>query len=286
MASLTKLMTALLVLEEGAGTPGPHDQGPSRRGLRSERLRRGIDPRTPIGRGRVRPRPARRTAARFGERRRRSPRDRRRGQRLGLRATHERTREEPGDVSNEVRLPARARRPRSLVRRRPRAAAPGGVANTTPSATWSVAGSRVVRSNSARPRRIQNRNVLLWLYEGASGVKTGFTAGSGFCLVATARRGDRELAVVLLGGRDEVFSDAAALLNHGFAAYERRALVGEGEPLGSVRVRGGEVPVVAGAGLDALVSGRGERRDRADPQDRRPERRTRRRAAPSWARSG
>ncbi len=112
----------------------------------------------------------------------------------------------------------------------------------------------VVRSASARPRRIQNRNVLLWLYEGASGVKTGFTAGSGFCLIATARRGERELAVVLLGGRDEVFSDAAALLNHGFAAYERRTLIGEGEALGSVRVRGGEVPVVAGEGMDALVS--------------------------------
>jgi serine-type D-Ala-D-Ala carboxypeptidase (penicillin-binding protein 5/6) len=112
----------------------------------------------------------------------------------------------------------------------------------------------VVRSSSARPRRIQNRNVMLWLYPGASGVKTGFTAGSGFCLIATARRGQRELAVVMLGGREEVFSDAAALLNHGFAAFEPRTLVEEGEPLGSVRVRGGEVPVVAGAGLDALVS--------------------------------
>jgi serine-type D-Ala-D-Ala carboxypeptidase (penicillin-binding protein 5/6) len=111
----------------------------------------------------------------------------------------------------------------------------------------------VVRSTSGRPRRIQNRNVLLWLYEGASGVKTGSTANSGFCLIATARRGARELAVVLLGGREEVFSDAAALLNHGFAAYERRALVGEGEPLGSVRLRGGEVPVVAGEDLEALV---------------------------------
>lgn len=111
----------------------------------------------------------------------------------------------------------------------------------------------VVRSNSARPRRIQNRNVMLWLYPGASGVKTGFTAGSGFCLIATARRGERHLAVVVLGGRDEVFSDAAALLNHGFAAYERTSLVEEGEALGSVRVRGGEVPVVAGDGLDALI---------------------------------
>jgi D-alanyl-D-alanine carboxypeptidase (penicillin-binding protein 5/6) len=111
----------------------------------------------------------------------------------------------------------------------------------------------VVRSDSVRPRRIQNRNVMLWLYPGASGVKTGYTAGSGFCLMATARRGGKDLAVVVLGGRDEVFSDAAALLNHGFAAYERRTLVEEGEALGSLRVRGGDVPVVAAEQLDALV---------------------------------
>jgi D-alanyl-D-alanine carboxypeptidase (penicillin-binding protein 5/6) len=111
----------------------------------------------------------------------------------------------------------------------------------------------VVRSDSAPPRRIQNRNVMLWLYPGASGVKTGSTAGAGYCLVATARRGGRELAAVVLGGRDEVFSEAAALLNHGFAAYHVRTLVSEGAPLGSVRVRGGTVPVVAGERLEALV---------------------------------
>jgi serine-type D-Ala-D-Ala carboxypeptidase (penicillin-binding protein 5/6) len=111
----------------------------------------------------------------------------------------------------------------------------------------------VVRSDSARPRKIQNRNVMVWLFLGASGVKTGFTEAAGYCLIATARRGERQLAVVVLGGHDEVFSDAAALLNHGFAGYELRAILGEREALGSVRVRGGEVPVVAGTGLAALV---------------------------------
>jgi D-alanyl-D-alanine carboxypeptidase (penicillin-binding protein 5/6) len=111
----------------------------------------------------------------------------------------------------------------------------------------------VVRSDSEAPRRIQNRNVMLWLYPGASGVKTGSTAAAGFCLVATARREGRELAVIVLGGRDEVFSEAAALLDHGFAAYELRTLVAQGASLGSVRVRGGEVPVVAGERLEALV---------------------------------
>lgn len=113
--------------------------------------------------------------------------------------------------------------------------------------------SVTIRSNRERRRSIQNRNVLLWLYPGATGVKTGSTAGAGFCLIATARRDGRELAAIVLGGRDEVFSDAAALLNHGFDAYELRTLVEEGEPLGSLAVRGGTLPVVAGEALAVLV---------------------------------
>lgn len=121
----------------------------------------------------------------------------------------------------------------------------------------------VIRSDRAQLRHVQNRNVLLWLYPGATGVKTGYTVGAGYCLIATASRGGRELAVVVLGGSDEVFSDAAALLNHGFAAYEVRQLVGEGDPLGSVRLEGGTVPVIAGGTLDALV-----RRGQADAIER------------------
>jgi D-alanyl-D-alanine carboxypeptidase (penicillin-binding protein 5/6) len=113
--------------------------------------------------------------------------------------------------------------------------------------------SVTIRSSRVRRRSIQNRNVLLWLYRGATGVKTGSTAGAGFCLIATARRDGRELAAIVLGGRDEVFSDAAALLNHGFAAYELRTLVEEGEALGSLALRGGTVPVVAAEALTVLV---------------------------------
>jgi D-alanyl-D-alanine carboxypeptidase (penicillin-binding protein 5/6) len=110
-----------------------------------------------------------------------------------------------------------------------------------------------ITSNRGRPRRIQNRNALLWLFRGATGVKTGFTSGAGFCLIATARRGDRRLAAIVLGGGDEVFSDAAALLEHGFAAYRLTTLVQEGEALGGLRIEGGSVPVVAGEDLVGLV---------------------------------
>jgi D-alanyl-D-alanine carboxypeptidase (penicillin-binding protein 5/6) len=113
--------------------------------------------------------------------------------------------------------------------------------------------SVTIRSTRARRRTIQNRNVMLWLYPGATGVKTGSTSGAGFCLIATARHDGRELAAIVLGGRNEVFSDAAALLNHGFAAYHLRTLVEEGEALGSLAVRGGTVPIVAGEALAVLV---------------------------------
>jgi D-alanyl-D-alanine carboxypeptidase (penicillin-binding protein 5/6) len=103
------------------------------------------------------------------------------------------------------------------------------------------------------PRRIQNRNALLWLYPGATGVKTGYTAAAGFCLVATAERDGLRLAGVVLGGPGEAFSAAATLLNHGYAAYELRTVISEGERLEPVEVGDRPVPAVAGEPIEALL---------------------------------
>ncbi len=46
----------------------------------------------------------------------------------------------------------------------------------------------------------RNHNTMLYTYEGMEGMKTGFTQASGFNLLATARRGDRRLLAVVLGG--------------------------------------------------------------------------------------
>jgi D-alanyl-D-alanine carboxypeptidase (penicillin-binding protein 5/6) len=102
-------------------------------------------------------------------------------------------------------------------------------------------------------RIVQNRNALLWLYPGAVGVKTGYTSAAGFCVVATAVRGNERLLAVVLGEPGEPFSDAAALLNFGFAAFERRSLISEGTALGTVNIDGRDVPVAAGASLEGLV---------------------------------
>jgi D-alanyl-D-alanine carboxypeptidase (penicillin-binding protein 5/6) len=110
-----------------------------------------------------------------------------------------------------------------------------------------------IPSPSGPPREIQNRDVLLWLYPGAVGVKTGYTARAGYCVVAVAQRGGRRLVAVVLGAPGEPFSDAATLLNYGFAAFTHQRFVEPGEEAGTVALPGGAVPVVTGSGLDALV---------------------------------
>jgi D-alanyl-D-alanine carboxypeptidase (penicillin-binding protein 5/6) len=93
-------------------------------------------------------------------------------------------------------------------------------------------------------RRITNRNRLLRSYPGANGVKTGWIAQSGPCLVASARRGDRTLIAVVLDSA-RVFEDAAALLDFGFSRYELRTLARPGEAVAELPVAGGG-PVRAG----------------------------------------
>ncbi len=62
-------------------------------------------------------------------------------------------------------------------------------------------------------------NHLLTRYQGAIGVKTGFTFEAGLVLAGAAERGDRTLMVVVMGSEGEGghFVDAASLLDYGFA---------------------------------------------------------------------
>ena len=68
---------------------------------------------------------------------------------------------------------------------------------------------------------LNNTNKLIRFYEGATGLKTGFTNNAMYCLSATARRENMNLVAVVLGApsSDERFDDAKALLNYGFSGY-------------------------------------------------------------------
>jgi D-alanyl-D-alanine carboxypeptidase (penicillin-binding protein 5/6) len=78
-----------------------------------------------------------------------------------------------------------------------------------------------------------NRNRLLWIDPTVDGIKTGFTEAAGYCLLASARRGERRLVAVVLGARTDALrtSETQKLLNFGFQAYDTRRLYAEGEPV-------------------------------------------------------
>ncbi len=68
---------------------------------------------------------------------------------------------------------------------------------------------------------LTNTNKLVRYYEGATGLKTGFTNRSMYCLSATAERDGMELIAVIMHGETSAqrFEDAKSLLNYGFANY-------------------------------------------------------------------
>jgi D-alanyl-D-alanine carboxypeptidase (penicillin-binding protein 5/6) len=73
-----------------------------------------------------------------------------------------------------------------------------------------------------------NKNKMLTLFEGADGVKTGYTKLARRCLVSSATRGGQQLAVVTLNDSDD-WADHARLLTYGFQNYPLKQLVSKGE---------------------------------------------------------
>ena len=68
---------------------------------------------------------------------------------------------------------------------------------------------------------LSNTNKLVRFYQGATGLKTGYTSLAGFCLSASAQRDGMELIAVVLGCNTsaERFAACKSMLDHGFAAY-------------------------------------------------------------------
>jgi D-alanyl-D-alanine carboxypeptidase (penicillin-binding protein 5/6) len=96
-----------------------------------------------------------------------------------------------------------------------------------------------------------NRNRLLWIDPYADGVKTGHTDAAGWCLVGSAKRGERRLVAVVLGAASDASraSEAQKLLNFGFQAYDTIQLYPSGKPVSSLRVWKGDANDVP-AGFD------------------------------------
>ncbi|MGI6485727.1 MAG: D-alanyl-D-alanine carboxypeptidase family protein [Tepidanaerobacteraceae bacterium] len=93
---------------------------------------------------------------------------------------------------------------------------------------------------------IYNTNKLLWSFENATGIKTGYTGKAGRCLVASAYKNGFELISVVLGSPSN-FNSSYKLLNFGFTKYQLRQIIKKDNIVKSIPVKKGilkEAPLI------------------------------------------
>ena len=102
-----------------------------------------------------------------------------------------------------------------------------------------------------------NRNRLLWLDPSADGMKTGHTDAAGYCLIGSAKRGQRRLISVVLGANSDATrtTESLKLLNWGFQFYESVPLAAKGQEVASLRVwKGAANQLKAGFTSDVAIA--------------------------------
>ena len=117
-----------------------------------------------------------------------------------------------------------------------------------------------VDHGDGRVTQLTNTNKLIRLYDGCDGGKTGSTDEAGFCIAATAKRGDMRLIAVVLGAGtgSERFDIAEEMLDYGFANYRLYPVARKGTKVrGTLPVEGGRpdsVSLVLDGDLTLLVN--------------------------------
>lgn len=99
----------------------------------------------------------------------------------------------------------------------------------------------------AYDRILNNKNKLLTTYTGATGIKTGYTSAAGRCLVSGAQRDGMEIICVVLNCADW-FDESARLLDAAFAEYGWCTMLEPGETVREMQVEmsdGVMLPIVA-----------------------------------------
>ena len=99
-----------------------------------------------------------------------------------------------------------------------------------------------------------NTNRLVRFYEDMDGLKTGFTALAGYCLSATAKRGNLRLISVVMNAptSDMRSSDIVRLMNTGFNTYKLNIILEKDVDLGKARIENGKKESVNLKLMDAV----------------------------------
>jgi D-alanyl-D-alanine carboxypeptidase (penicillin-binding protein 5/6) len=104
-------------------------------------------------------------------------------------------------------------------------------------------------------RLLYNHNKLLWRYQFADGVKTGYTREAGRCLVSSATKNGHRLITVVFNSK-LMYEDSQKLFEYGYNNYQLISLVSKQERLGNVDVIAGlkdRIPVLPNRPLTLLL---------------------------------
>lgn len=94
--------------------------------------------------------------------------------------------------------------------------------------------------SSGRKTGLVNTNRLIKSYSSCTGGKTGHTNEAGYCLTASAKRGDMDLVGVVIGGKDSKarFSSMTCMFDYGFNNFENRVIVKKDESISKALIKG------------------------------------------------
>lgn len=102
-----------------------------------------------------------------------------------------------------------------------------------------------------------NRNRLLWSDPTVDGMKTGHTESAGYCLIASAHRGQRRLLSVVLGAASDGLraAESQRLLNYGFQFFDSVKLYAKDQPVTTLKVwKGHDSSIKVGFTRDIYLS--------------------------------
>ena len=101
-------------------------------------------------------------------------------------------------------------------------------------------------------RDLYNENKMLWLYDGANGVKTGYTDAAGRCLVSAANRNGIQIIAVVLDS-EHMWHDSIKLLDYGFSKLTQLPVVRKDDILKTVKITEGKVGKVKLMATDDII---------------------------------
>lgn len=95
-----------------------------------------------------------------------------------------------------------------------------------------------LRQNTDNKFWLVNTNKLIKTYEGADGLKTGYTKEAGYCLTATANKNRMRLIGTIMGASDSKTrnSNMMTLLDYGYNSYEMQVEVKKGDVISNKKI--------------------------------------------------